>query len=139
LKMDRKAAESLVEKIASDRVNLNVKHYRFWDLLIAKLAENLKGERGLDNREIERIAGLLDKAQKRQRLAKGLSMNGETEEALRAQSQADQRRLVDLFIGAVKENVTDEETRERIRQAILDRIPDEEVDGVGEPEDTVDQ
>jgi uncharacterized protein YjcR len=37
-KVDRRAAEVFAEKIASDRVSLNVRHYRMWDLLVAKLA-----------------------------------------------------------------------------------------------------
>jgi hypothetical protein len=39
---DRRAAESFADKIASDRVNLNVRHFRYWDLLVAKLGEELK-------------------------------------------------------------------------------------------------
>src|SRR3990172_2186320 len=71
LKIDRRAAEMFVEKIATDRVTLNVRHYRYWELVLAKLAEDLKGKQGLDIREMERVAGVLDRAQKGQRLAKG--------------------------------------------------------------------
>ena len=38
-KIDRRAAEMFVEKIATDRVTLNVRHYRYWELVLANLAE----------------------------------------------------------------------------------------------------
>jgi hypothetical protein len=123
-KIDRRAAELFVEKIASDRVTLNVRHYRFWDLLLGKLAEDLKTKKALDVREMERVAGILDRAQKGQRLAKGLSTTGETEEGIRAQSQSEIRGLIDTFIDAVKENVEDEHTRDRIRTALLEALPE---------------
>ena len=132
MKTDRRAAELFVEKIATDRVTLNVRHYRIWELLVAKLAEDLKTKTLVDIRELERIAGILDKAQKGQRLAKGLSITGETEEAIRAESQAEIRGLIDTFIDAVKENVHDEDTRDRIRQAIVRAVPDETSQGAGE-------
>jgi len=135
LKVDRRAAELFVEKIATDRVTLNVRHYRYWDLILAKLAEDLKNQKDLDVQEITRIAGVLDRAQKGQRLAKGLSVHGETEESIRAQCQADIQRLIDAFIDAIKENVDNEETRDRIRRAILDAIPKEESEGAGDGQD----
>jgi len=76
-------------------------------------------------RETERVAGILDRAQKGQRLAKGLSLSGETEEKIRAESQAEIRGLIDAFIDAVKENVENEETRDKIRRVLLDTIPQE--------------
>jgi len=124
LKIDRRAAELFVEKIASDRVTLNVRHYRLWDLVLGSLMEGIKANKNLDVREMERIAGILDRAQKGQRLAKGLSTTGETEEGIRAQSQAEIRGLIDSFIDAVKENVPDEETRDRIRKCLLLSVPD---------------
>lgn len=126
LKIDRRAAELFVEKIANDRVTLNVRHYRMWDLLLAKLAEDLQKRKVSDIKELERIAGILERSQKGQRLAKGLSVTGETEEAIRAQSQAEIRRLVDTFIDAVKEHVTDEEARNCIRRHLLAALPEEE-------------
>jgi hypothetical protein len=136
-KIDIRAAELFIEKIATDRVTLNLRHYRLWELLLARLAEDLKGRKGLDVRELERIAGILEKAQKGQRLAKGLSVSGETEEAIRAQAEAEMRRIVDAFIDAVKENVHDEEARDRIRQAIISALPEEEGAGTGQPEHAV--
>lgn len=125
MKADKRAAELFVEKIATDRVTLNVRHYRFWDVLVAKLADQLKEAKAVDIRDMERIAGILDRAQKGQRLAKGMSVAGETEEQIRAQSQAEIRRLIDAFIDAVKDNVPDEETRDRIRRAVVEAMPQE--------------
>jgi hypothetical protein len=126
LKIDRRAAEMFVEKIASDRTTLNVRHYRLWELILVTLMEDLKATKNFDIREMERIAGILDRAQKGQRLAKGLSVSGETEEQIRAQSQAEIRGLIDTFIDSVKENVEDEEVRERIRRALVEALPEDE-------------
>ena len=137
LKIDRRAAEMFVEKIATDRVTLNVRHYRFWELVLAKLAEELKGKSAPNVREMERVAGILERAQKGQRLAKGLSVSGETEETIRARAQAETRRLIDIFIEAVKENVIDEEARDRIRRSILAGLPQGPGAGTGDGEDEV--
>jgi hypothetical protein len=137
LKIDRRAAEMFVEKIASDRVELNVRHYRIWELLMARLIEDLKTRGTVDIREMERIAAIVDRAQRGQRLAKGLSVSGETEEAIRAQGEAEVRQLIDTFIDAVKETVPDEETRDRLRQRILSALPEAEDDGTGLAQDEV--
>jgi len=137
LKIDRRAAQMFVEKIATDRVTLNVRHFRFWELMLAKVAEELKAKKAMPVREMERVAGILERAQRGQRVAKGMSANGETEEGVRAQAQMEIRRLIDSFVESVKENVADEETRDRIRRAILESIPGEEVDGTGEPGDEI--
>jgi hypothetical protein len=137
MKIDRRAAELFVEKIASDRVTLNVRHYRYWELVLAKLAEGMKGKAVQDIRDLDRIAGILDRAQKGQRLAKGLSVTGESEEAIRAQGQAEVRRLIDTFVEAVKEHVSDEETRDQIRLAVIESLPQEADDGTGDAEDEV--
>ena len=131
-KIDVRAAEMFVEKIASDKVTLNVRHYRLWELIVARLFESLKGAAKVpDIREMERIAGVLDRAQKGQRLAKGFAVQGETEEVIRAEAQAEHRKLIDTFIDSVKEHVKDEATRERIRQSILEALPEEEGSGTG--------
>src|SRR2546428_11786536 len=101
LKIDRRAAEVFCEKIATDKVSLNVRHYRFWELGLAKLAEDLKGKGVPNVPGMERIARILERAQKGQRLAKGLSLSGETEEAVRAQPQAANRRRIEDSINAV--------------------------------------
>ncbi len=137
LKIDRRAAEMFCEKIATDKVTLNVRHFRFWELVLAKMAEDLKSKKEMSAREMERVAGILERAQRGQRVAKGMSANGETEEGVRARAQMEIRRLVDAFIESVKENVSDEETRDRIRRSILDALPQETDDGTGNGEDPV--
>jgi uncharacterized protein YjcR len=137
LKVDRRAAQMFVEKIATDRVTLNVMHFRYWEVLFAKVAEELKAKKAMSVREMERVAGILERAQRGQRVAKGMSAAGETEESVRAQAQAENRRLIDSFIESVKENVPDEETRDRIRRAVLEAIPGQEDDGTGEPGDEI--
>lgn len=123
LKIDRRAAAQMVEKLASERTTLNVRHYRYWDLLLTFVGTLLQETERLDIREMERVATIIDRAQKGQRLARGLRLSGETEEQIRAQSRAEARELIDAFIDAVTENVSDEGTRNRIRQTILERIP----------------
>jgi uncharacterized protein YjcR len=137
LKIDRRAAQMFVEKIATDRVTLNVRHFRYWEVLYAKVAEELKAKKAMSVREMERVAGILERAQRGQRVAKGMSANGETEETVKAQAQAEIRRLIDSFVESVKENVQDEETRDRIRRAIFDALPQETDDGTGEPGDPI--
>ncbi len=137
LKIDLRAAEMFVEKIATDRTTLNVRHYRLWDLLLARLADDLKSKAITDIKDLERIAGILERSQKGQRLAKGLSLTGETEEAIRAQSQAEIRRLIDIFVDSIKENVSDGETRDRIRRQILATLPEETGAGVGDSRDAI--
>jgi hypothetical protein len=124
--VDRRAAEKLVEEIATDRVALNQRHYKFWELALARLAEVLKGDHIRDLRALEKMTAILDRAQKGQRLAKGLAVDGQTEEAVRAQAQAENRALIDLFLSAVKEHVKDDDARERIALSILSRIPEEQ-------------
>lgn len=123
--VDRRAAEKLVEEIATDRVALNRRHFKFWELALARMAEVLKGDQVKDLRTLERMTAILDRAQKGQRLAKGLSLDGETEEAIRAQAQSEIRSLIDMFLAAVKEHVDDESIRERIALSVLSRIPQE--------------
>lgn len=126
LHIDRKAAEKMAEQIASDRVVLNVRHFRFWDALLGQVAEGIKNPKGFDLRAVERIAAVLERAQKGQRLAKGHSLDGESEEAIRAQAQAEIRALIDLFITALKEHVTDESVREQVALAVLSRVPEDQ-------------
>ena len=123
--VDRRAAEKLVEEIATDRVALNRRHFKFWELALARTADILKSDQVGDLRTLERMTAILDRAQKGQRLAKGLSLDGETEEAIRAQAQSEIRSLIDIFLAAVKEHVDDESIRERIALSVLSRIPQE--------------
>jgi hypothetical protein len=133
LKIDRRAAEKLVEQLATERVALNSRHFRFWNLIVSQLFESVK-DSGLDLqkiRSLERMAAILEKAQRGQRLARGLSLDGQTEEQIRAQAEADGRGLVDLFIDVVRQEVDDEETRDRIARSLMEACPaemDEESD-----------
>ena len=133
-KIDRRAADMFVEKIASDRVTLNAQHFQLWGLVLSQLLEGLqRGTIEKAVRSLDKVAGILERAQRGQRLARGLSLDGQTEEQIRAEAQAEIRNMVDVFIDSVKENVPDESTREHIRQSILDALPEEENDGAGEP------
>ena len=130
LKIDRRAAEKLVEKLATERVTLNSQHFKFWGVVVGRLFESIQKE-GLnpeDVKTLEKMAAILEKAQKGQRLARGLSLDGQTEEQIRAQSAAEMRNMVDLFIDVVKTEVSDEIQRDRIARALLDRLPDETED-----------
>ena len=128
LKIDRQAAEKLVEQLASERVALNTQHFKLWGFVVAKLFDSLQAAGGvnLDQvRALERITVILDKAQKGQRVARGLSLDGQTEEQIRAESAAEVRYLIDLFIEIVKAEVEDEDARDRIARAIWERLPSE--------------
>ncbi len=120
--IERRAAEQLVEKLASERVTLNTSHFRLWGLVVSNLFEEMK-QKGMDIRSLEKVASILERAQKGQRLARGLSLDGQTEEQIRAQAEADGRALIDSFIDIVKEAVPDEQTRDHIARAMLDRCP----------------
>jgi hypothetical protein len=129
LKIDKRAAEQMVEKLATERVTLNARHYKLWDVLGGRMVEMVKGGRaGEAIRDLDRMASILERMQKGQRLARGLSLDGQTEEQIRAEAQAGMRSLVDLFIDVVKQHVPDERTRDQIARAILDRVPAEEAD-----------
>jgi DNA invertase Pin-like site-specific DNA recombinase len=125
LKIDKRAAEQLVERLATERVNLNAQHFKLWNAVVGRLfgvlsKDGLKGE---DIRTLEKAAAILERAQKGQRLARGLSLDGQTEEQIRAESEAEVRALIDLFIDVIKTEVPDEDLRDRISRAILARVP----------------
>ena len=125
LKIDRRAAEKLVEELANERVTLNAQHFKLWGVVVSRLFESLQ-KQGLNLDEIralERVSAFLDKAQKGQRLARGLSLDGETEEQIRAEAAAETRRHIDLFIDVVKREVPDETVRDRIARVLLERLP----------------
>ena len=129
LKIDRRAAEKLVEQIATDRVSLNVKHFRYWEVVLNEIAATMKATTGkFSTRELVELAGILDRAQKGQRLARGLSLDGQTEEEARAEAQAENRTLIDIFIDAIKSNVEDPQVRDRVREAILARLPGQDTE-----------
>ena len=128
LKIERRAAEQMAEKIASDRVELNDRHFKGWNVVFGQVFEKIQNG-GLDSnriRDLERVASILDRAQKGQRLARGLSLDGKVEEQIRAESAADIRGLVDAFLDIVKTEVTDEDTQDRIARALFEKCPTEE-------------
>jgi len=133
IQVSREEAKKLVEQIATDRIELNVKHFRYWDILLAHVNATLKatppGKAKL--RDLVELAGVLDRAQKGQRVARGLALDGQTEEQARAEAQSENRTLIDIFIDAIKKHVTDPEARDRIRESILAKMPTE--DEPGEP------
>ena len=127
LKIDRRAAEKLVEELATERVMLNAQHFKFWGIVVGRLFESIQ-KQGLkieDVRALERVAAILEKAQKGQRLARGLSLDGQTEEQIRAEAAAETRRLIDLFVDVVKHEMPDEAVRDRIARMLLERLPHE--------------
>ena len=127
LKIDRRAAEQMAERIASERVSLNAQHYKLWGVVVGKLFESLQtGLKGDQIRDLERIASILDRAQKGQRLARGLSLDGKTEEQIRAEFEAEGRGLIDFFMDLVKDEIDDESVRDRMARAILEQLPTED-------------
>jgi len=125
LKIERRAAEQMVERVATERVNLNAQHFKLWGVVLSKLVGTLQTQ-GLNDdgiKALDKVAGILDRAQKGQRLARGLSLDGATEEQIRAESEATHRSLVDLFMDVVKTEITDEPTRDRIARALLEAVP----------------
>ena len=125
LKIERRAAEQLVEQLAGARVKLNARHFKFWDVVGSKAVELVKKD-GLDGEGIkglERLAAVLERMQKGQRLARGMSLDGQNEEQIRAQAEAESRTLVDVFIDLVKQHVPDEGVRDQIAQGLYERAP----------------
>jgi inhibitor of KinA sporulation pathway (predicted exonuclease) len=125
LKIDKRAAEQLVERIATERVNLNSQHFKLWGVVVTKLFEGLQraGLKGEEVRALEKVSTILERAQKGQRLARGLSLDGEAEEQIRAEAEAENRAMVDLVLDAIKAEVKDEDVRDRIARAVLARVP----------------
>ena len=124
LKIDRRAAEKLVEKLATERVTLNAQHFKFWGVVVGRLFESIQ-KKSVDPEEVrtlERLSAILERAQKGQRLARGLSLDGQTEEQIRAEAAAESRHLVDLFIEVVKAEVNDAHVRDRIARSLLERL-----------------
>ncbi|HZC81206.1 MAG TPA: hypothetical protein VE222_05715 [Nitrospiraceae bacterium] len=138
VKIDRQAAEGMVKRVASDRITLNVKHYNYYEIVLGEIRTVLKNMKGsMTMGDLTDLVTVIEKSQKGQRLAKGLSMSGETEEVIRAEAQAELRNAINLVRDAIKENVTDEETRDRIGRAILAALPQEPGTGADESEDSI--
>src|SRR5882672_5301297 len=74
LRIERRAAERLVEQLAGERVELNARHFKFWDVIGSKVVELVKKGRLADEeiKGLDRLSAILDRMQKGQRLARGL-------------------------------------------------------------------
>jgi hypothetical protein len=125
IKIDKRAAEQLVERLATERVNLNAQHFKLWNAVVGRLFASIQKDRlgGNEVRDLDRVAAILERAQKGQRLARGLSLDGQTEEQIRAEAAADTRHVVDTFLQVVKHEVADATVRDRIARAVLELIP----------------
>lgn len=135
LRADRRAAEKLVEQLSTDRAELNTRHFKLWDAILTRAVGLLKDPGAHGVAGIERVAAVLERAQKGQRLAKEMVSAAEAAEAAHAQAAVNLRMFTDMFITAVMEHVHDETTREKLRIAILRNLPEEPSPGTGEPGD----
>lgn len=125
LRIEKRAAEQLAERIATERVSLNEQHFKGWSVIFSQTFKRVQ-DGNLDTeqiRNLERLAGVLERTQRGQRLARGLSLDGKTEEQLRAEFEAEGRALADLFFDVVKEKVPDERVRDEIARALMERLP----------------
>jgi len=118
LQIEQAVAEKTRQQLATERTALNLKHFRFWEILMSRVAEALQQPDFDKVRVLTRLAAVIERAQKGQRLARGLNLDGQTEELIRATAQAENRTLANLLLDIVKEHVTDEATRDRIVDAI---------------------
>lgn len=131
LKAEERAAEKLVEEIASERASLNSKHYKAWNLVLSRLFSLIKKDENLDWSQIQKLATVLERVQKGERLAKEMAM-GLREDEIKAAHAGQVRTLVDTFIQAVKENINDEAARDRVATAVWSCLPEESA-GRAEP------
>ena len=126
LEIERQVAEHLNSEIATERTELNRKHYRFWEALMTRVADALKTPSFEEVKVLTRLAAIIERAQKGQRLARGLNLSGQTEEVIRAEAQSDNRNLINLLLDIVKGHITDEATRNRIADAIAEAVSEKE-------------
>ena len=126
LRIDKRAAEQLVERLATERVNLNAQHFKLWNAVLARLVSSIQKDgrvAGTDTKDLDRAASILERAQKGQRLARGLTTDGQTEEQIRAEAAAETRHVVDTFLNAIRREVHDPVVRDRIARAIFELVP----------------
>ena len=126
LAIERSVAEQLNAQIATERIELNRKHYRFWEALMTRVADALKTPSFEEVKILTKLAAIIERAQKGQRLARGVNLSGQTEELIRAEAQSDNRNVVNLLMDIVKEHVTDETARDRIADAIAEAVSEKE-------------
>jgi len=123
LKSEKHAAARMAEAIASENVSTNLTHFKVWGVLLRKLIDTLDKPDSETVRILERQAAVAERAQRGQRIARGLSADGQTEERIRTEAQADYRALVDAVVEAVHLHVPDEVAREKIAQAVMGKFP----------------
>ncbi len=124
LKMDRHAAEKMAEQLATEPMTLNMRHYQYYEVVLAEISRTLKAKHGkFTSRELTELIGVIKEAQRGQRLARGMALDGKSEDQIRAEAEADFRALVDAFLDAVKDHVGDEGVREKIAQAVMAKFP----------------
>lgn len=133
LKADRRAAEKLVEQLSTDRAELNTKHFKVWEALLTRAVALLRDPDAQTVSGLDRVAGILERIQRGQRIAKEIATAAEAAEETRRQAAAEVRGFVDMFISAVKEHVEDEGTREKLCTAILGGLPAGPAQGDAEP------
>ena len=46
MKVDRRAAEKMVDQIANERVSLNVRHYKYYEVILNEVAATMKAQTG---------------------------------------------------------------------------------------------
>ncbi len=138
LKMDRHAAEKMALQLASEPLSLNMRHYQFYEVILNEITGTLKAKHGkFASRELAELIGVVKEAQRGQRIARGMATDGKAEDQIRAEGQAEMRHLVDVFVDAVKENVSDEQVRDRIRRAVVEALSREPDDGAGHSPDAI--
>jgi len=136
LKMDRRAAEKMAEQLASEPLSLNLRHYNYYEVILSEITGTLKARHGkFTSRELTELIGVVKEAQRGQRIARGMATDGKAEEQIRAEAQAELRHLVDVFVDAVKENVADEQVRDRIRWTVVEAVSDKSNGGAGDSPD----
>ena len=132
-KAEKNAAEKMAEAISSENINTNLTHFKVWEFVLKLLIQTLHKPDPVVVKLLDRQAAIAERAQRGQRLARGLSVDGQTEEKVRAESLAEMRRMIDLFIDTVKECVPDENARDRIGERILAALPQAAGAGAEEP------
>ncbi len=64
VKVDRQAAEKLVESLAGERTSLNLRHFRYWDAILAQVGEAMKTDTAHGIRELERLTHIVERCRK---------------------------------------------------------------------------
>ncbi|MGH9867489.1 MAG: terminase gpP N-terminus-related DNA-binding protein [Candidatus Polarisedimenticolia bacterium] len=138
-KMDRRAAEKMAEQLATEPMTLNLRHYNYFEVILAEINSTIKAKHTkFTGRELAELVGVVKEAQRGQRLARGMALDGKAEDQIRAESEAELRNLVDVFVEVVKEGVKDEQVRDRIQRAVLETLHRKPDGGTGNGEDPID-